>query len=218
MTGLLRNAALAGLAAIMAAALQFEASAQQQSLFGGVGKMGGSRKGAAQPTVITSNSMDIDIGNNVATLLGNVEVDDVEMNIKCHKMIIYLEDAKPSEAGKEKAKPEDEADPEKSKQLRKVECIGDVVITRKVKTLENAASQAEQKALAGRADYDVVTGKIVLSEDPVIFRGKDRVKGGKITIFRESERMSIEGDAKIETTQSGAEEPAAKPAEKTANP
>lgn len=214
MTRTFRNAAIAGLAALLAAALPLDAFSQQSSLFGGVGKMGGSRKGSGQPTVITSNSMDIDIGNNVATLLGNVEVDDVEMNIKCHKMIIYLEDIKAAD-GKEKLKPEDDADPEKSKQLRKVECIGDVVITRKIKALDAAGvAQPEQKALAGHADYDVVTGKIVLSDDPVIFRGKDRVRGGKITIYRESERMQIENDAKIETTQSGAEEPQPKPAEK----
>ena len=220
MTGFIKSAVIAGLAVVTAASLQFDASAQN-SLLGGVGKMGSRKGGSQQPTVITSNSMDIDIGNNVATLIGNVEVDDVEMNIKCHKMIIYLEDLKQvdSDKDKEKVKPEDDADPEKSKQLRKVECIGDVVITRKVKIVDAAsAPQAEQKALAGRADYDVVTGKIILSEDPVIFRGKDRIKGGRITIYRESERMMVENGANIETSQSGAEEPGSKPAEKSAKP
>ena len=198
MKTLIKTTLLAGLALATAASLQFEAAAQG-SLFS-IDKSGSSPRKGSQPTVITADSMDIDIANNVATLIGNVEVDDVEMNIKCHKMIIYLESVKSKEGEGEKK--EDEMDPEKSKQLRKVECIGDVVITRKMKLADAAGvPQAEQKALAGRADYDVVEGKIVLSEDPVIFRGKDRVKGTRITIYRESERMNIQGGT-IETTAS----------------
>ena len=182
--------------ALFATALMPGRACAEGSLFS-VGKMGSSHaKGSQQPTVITSDTMDIDIPNNVATLVGNVEVDDVEMNIKCHKMIIYLEDSKESAPAK------DDADsPDKGKQLRRVECIGDVVITRKVKLIEGAAPQEEQKALAGHADYDVVTGKIVLTEDPVLIRGATRITGTTITIFRESERMKVDGGT-ISTTQS----------------
>jgi len=190
-------------AALLAVALLPSSASAEGSLFN-IGKMNSSTaKGAQQPTVITSDSMDIDIANNVATLIGNVEVDDVEMNIKCHKMIIYLESLKDASTAKASE------DSEKSKQLRRVECIGDVVIVRKVKGAE--AQQGEQKALAGHADYDVPTGKIVLTEDPVLIRGATRITGTTITIFRESERMKVDGGT-ITTTERGSEseEPAQK--------
>jgi lipopolysaccharide transport protein LptA len=197
-----RSSSKAFVAAIAAAVLTAFAgdAAAQGSLLGGFGKFNSRKSGDAQPTVITSDTMDIDIGNNMATLAGNVVVDDVDMGIKCNKMIVYLENLK--KAGAENTAKSDELDPEKSKQLRRIECLGDVVITRKLRGAE-AVSGQEQKALAGKADYDVVTGTIVLQDDPVIFRGHDRVKAAKITIYRDSERMVLERDARIETAQSG---------------
>ena len=52
-----------------------------------------SRKGANKdvPTVITSDSMDFDISKNVAVFTGNVQVDDANMRILCHQMIIRFE-------------------------------------------------------------------------------------------------------------------------------
>ncbi len=189
-------------AALFAAALIPAQAYAQASLFS-VGKMGSSHaKGSQQPTVITSDTMDIDIANNVATLIGNVDVDDVEMNIKCHKMIIYLEN-------KDVSAKESADSPEKGKQLRRVECIGDVVITRKVKLGAAEAKEGEQKALAGHADYDIATGTIVLSEDPVLIRGTTRINGTTITIFRESERMKVDGGT-ITTTQGPSDDEAEK--------
>ena len=48
------------------------------------------------PTTVKSDSMDIDLAKDKIILLGNVEVDDPEMNIKCQKMTIFLEN-KPTE-------------------------------------------------------------------------------------------------------------------------
>ena len=44
-----------------------------------------------EPTIINSDAMDIDMANDKVTLLGNVDVQDPEMNIKCRKMVIYLD-------------------------------------------------------------------------------------------------------------------------------
>lgn len=41
------------------------------------------------PTTVKSDSMDIDLAKDKIILLGNVEVDDPEMNIKCQKMTIF---------------------------------------------------------------------------------------------------------------------------------
>jgi len=202
MTAILKRTMLAALALAAALSLCVEAVAAD-SLFN-MGFGGSSRKNSDQPTRIDADSMDIDLSSNVATLTGNVLVDDAEATIKCHKMIIYLDDAK-AEASKEGAKGskiEDQANPETSKKLKRVECIGDVIITRKAKKAVDAnAAVPEQKALAGRADYDAVTGLIVLSEDPVVFHGKDVVKGKVISIDG-NERIKILGGASLETSGS----------------
>ncbi|MFA7231514.1 MAG: LptA/OstA family protein, partial [Victivallaceae bacterium] len=46
------------------------------------------------PTIVFADFMDINYGKNIATLTGNVKVDDTMLKLDCHKMTIYLEDAK----------------------------------------------------------------------------------------------------------------------------
>lgn len=153
------------------------------------------------PTVINADAMDIDIANNKATLMGNVVVDDPEMTITCRKMTIFLVDEKKEEkkvpAEKPAAKPEKELpakkntasedDPVAGKKLSRIECVEEVVITRKA-LLSNGE---EQKALAGKAVYNFAEGTIELSDKPIVIKGKSRIQGEKITLYTESERITI---------------------------
>lgn len=218
MTGFVRNAIVAGMAVAMTAAFQLETAAQG-SFLGGIGKIGG-RKSSTQSFTANATSMDMDLAANIVSLVGSVEVDNPDINIKCHKMIIYLEDAKPAD-GKKKVKMEDEDDPTKSKQVSKIEWIGDVVFTRKPKTIAgDNAPQAEQKALAGRANFNVIEEKIVFLEDPVLIQDKNRISAGNaITYDIKSDRATFQGGVHVETSQSAPDEAApAKPAEKTEKP
>lgn len=54
------------------------------------------------PTTVTATAMDIDLGRNLATLIGNVFVDDQDMTIRCNKMLIYFEDGKAEEKEEKK--------------------------------------------------------------------------------------------------------------------
>ena len=63
----------------------------------------------------------------------------------------------------------------------------DVVITRKA-LLSNGE---EQKALAGKAVYNFAEETIELTEKPVVIKGKSRIQGEKITLYTESERITI---------------------------
>ncbi len=158
-----------------------------------------SRRGDA-PTTISSDAMDIDIAKNKATFLGNVIVDDPEMMITCRKMTIYLQDAAKPKTGSGKETPSDaaktkpSASPEDSiasgKELDRIECKEDVVITRKQQSVPGAARE-EQKALAGKAVYHFKGGTIVLTENPVIVKGKSRLRGEMITLHLDSERVEI---------------------------
>lgn len=154
-----------------------------------------------KPTVINADAMDIDIQNNKAVFMGNVIVDDPEVTITCRKMTIYLEDKddekedegkkdpekKKNEDGKKSDKKDEEDDPVGGKQLSRIVCTEDVVISRKL-PLESGDSQ---KALADRAVYDFKEGTIELSEKPVVIKGNSRLQGEKITLYTDSERVTI---------------------------
>lgn len=144
----------------------------------------------AKPTVINADAMDIDIQNNKAVFMGNVIVDDQEVTITCRKMTIYLEDKEDDKTdGKQKknsGKKEDD-DPVGGKQLSRIVCTEDVIITRKLPL----SGGETQKALSDRAVYDFKEGTIELSEKPVVIKGNSRLQGEKITLYTDSERVTI---------------------------
>ena len=148
------------------------------------------------PTTVKSDAMDIDIGKNIITLLGNVDVDDPEMNIKCRKMTIFLEN-KPAEQGAPEGRTplkDNPMDPAGGKQVSRIECVGDVVITRT--SADKVAGSNVQKAFAGKAVYNVPTDTITLTEnDPVVVSGPNRLAGEKIEVNIKTERITITGRA-----------------------
>ncbi len=164
-----------------------------------------------KPTVIKSDTMDIDSAKNTAVFTGNVKVDDQELTINCHKMTIYLEDVEEQD--------KDAPDPKKTKKTKKVSkiiCEKDVVIVRKPP--EGEEKKEEQKATAGRAEYDVKEGKITLTENPVLLQGEQRIEGEVINFWRDSERLSIQGGSQmrlkpetLQTVPGGEKRPDAKP-------
>jgi len=129
------------------------------------------------PTVIKSDSMDFDISKNVAVFSGNVQVEDAEMTIFCHKMIINFEgNAKNTES---------------NKSVKDIICLKNVIIIRKLDKKESKSGK--QKALAGKAVYDVKAGKITLTENPELQRGEDSLKGDVIMYWTDSDRVSVKG-------------------------
>ena len=138
-----------------------------------------------EPTVINSDAMDIDMAKDKITLLGNVDVQDPEMNIKCRKMIIYL--------GKSEKKAESTGDSSRDEQagksVVKIECIGDVVITR-IQT-DAADKNSNQQAFAGKAVYLVKDETITLTEDPVVVNGPNRLMGERIILHVKTERVLV---------------------------
>jgi lipopolysaccharide export system protein LptA len=176
----------------------FTATATAQSLSFFKGQDKNRKRSGDVPTVITSDSLDVDIANDLATFTGNVIVEDEEMRINCNKMVIHLEASAdtPSAAGTTGG---DNASPTGgNKRVSKIVCVGDVIIIRKADPESVVDEVSEQKALAGRADYDVNSGQIVLTEDPVLMRGTDSLRGERITIWRDSDKMKVEGGSRLE--------------------
>lgn len=157
-------------------------------------------------------TMDIDLGRNVATLLGDVLVDDQDMSIRCNKMMIFFEDKDDTQAattkdGKKdnkKAKADDDSDSTdagKKKPVR-IECYEDVVILAKPK--EDAKEKKEQKATAGKAVYDLKKDEITLTEKPVLLDGSSKITGSKIILIVNEERMIVlRGNASTQEGLSG---------------
>jgi lipopolysaccharide transport protein LptA len=143
------------------------------------------------PTVITSEFLDLDIEKNTAVFQKNVTVDDEEMNIECEKMTIFLEDTKP--IGDASAKKNEKE--KTGKQISRIICEKNVVITRKLPNANGGGTK--QTATAGHADYDVKTGMIVLTKDPVLKKGNSSIKGEVITIWRDSEKVSVKHGSEL---------------------
>ncbi len=156
------------------------------ALFGKDGRANNRDRSADIPTTITAMTMDIDLGRNLATLLGDVVVDDQDMTIRCNKMLIYFEDKKKDGDGEEK-KEEKNSDMGGNKQPVKIECFEDVVIQAKQK----GKLQKDQKATSGKAVYDLKRDEITLTEKPVINDGANRIAGQKIIFVVKEERMIV---------------------------
>ena len=169
--------------------------------------LGSSNKGniTQKSARITANSMDIDVNNNVAKIIGNVYIDHPEMTISCQKMIINLEDKKePQNTKKIKDKKKKNTAgvsgfnfAGNKKQVSTVVCIGDVIITRKIFD-EAEKAKGAQTAKSGKAVLDVQNSIITFTEDnPILSRGEDSVKGDIITIFINDNRLKVDGKSII---------------------
>lgn len=124
---------------------------------------------------VRADSADIDLENNIVTLIGNVVVDDQKNKISCDKMEITLEDdaadtligsaEKPEDApdeGKTEEAPEedDDDDDEDAGSIRKIVCFGNVVCTMR----DGSDGQGkEQIALCEQAEYDVAKRIVVMT-------------------------------------------------------
>lgn len=150
------------------------------------------------PTIINSDSMDFDISKNVAVFTGNVQVNDSEMKIFCHKMIInFINEKKEGKDKKEEKKSEiNPKKPKMNKSIKDIICLKDVVIIRKLD--KDDKDGGEQKALGGKAVYDVKSGKITLTINPELQRGADTLKGEVIMFWTDSERLTIKNNSRLQ--------------------
>ena len=164
-------------------------------------------------TVITASAADIDLEHNVITLIGDVVVDDHENKITCNKMTIYLEEdaadslvgtaekpaekeeekpsaVKPGEDKKDDGKDDKKEDDEPSKNISKIVCSGDVVYTKLANP--NDPNGQDQIAMSEQADYDARKEVIVMTGNPVMMQGSNKMYGDRIEIIiKEGNRMRV---------------------------
>ena len=177
-------------------------SVQSQSFFSRVvSKRNGKKKNT--PTIITSDMMDFDISKNVAVFTGNVQVDDANMRIFCHKMIITFEGGKEGLKEISNTATDNGKTPGKKKEggakVKTITCLKNVIIIRKLYD-EKDKKGGEQKAVADKAVYDVKAGSITLSENPSLLRGRDVLRGDLIIYWVDSERVSVRSSRRHTST------------------
>ena len=207
---------------IFAAVAAFQPAIHAQGfggMFSGFNMNGVTQNEEESSTVITASAADIDLERNIITLIGDVVVDDQANKITCNKMTIYLEEdaadslvgtaekpvekadekkeEKPSavkpgekEDGKDAGKEEKKEDGEPSKNISKIVCSGDVVYTKRADP-ENPNGQ-DQVAMSEQADYDAVKEVIVMTGNPVMMQGSNKMYGDRIEIIiKEGNRMRV---------------------------
>ena len=197
-------------------------------------------------TTITASAADIDLENNIITLIGDVVVDDNSSKITCNKMTIYLAEGaadtlvgnaeKPAEAAPkaeakkeekkdekpqavqadgtvEKSKKHDDDDDDDKKNISKIVCSGDVVYLKRANP--DDPNGQDQIAMSEQADYDVQKEIIVMTGNPVMMQGSNKMLGDRIEILvSQGNRMRVINPTVYYTGQSLL----TKPAEGSARP
>jgi len=74
--------------------------------------------------------------------------------------------------------------------------------------------QDDKTARAEMATYDVADGKIVLEVNPQVMRGGSILQGGKITFWRNENKMHVEGGSRLIIPPSDKVDPTAPPAKR----
>lgn len=187
-------------------------------MFSGFSMNGVTQDEEESSTVITASAADIDLEHNIITLIGDVVVDDHTNKITCNKMTIYLEEDaadslvgtadKPAEKADEKKEEEkpaavkpgagdagDDKDDKKDedepgKNISKIVCSGDVVYVKRANP--DDPNGQDQVAMAEQADYDARKEVIVMTGNPVMMQGSNKMYGDRIEIIiKEGNRMRV---------------------------
>ena len=207
-------------AGILAAAAAFQPALHAQGfggMFSGFQMNGVTDDNEAEAsTVITASAADIDLENNIITLIGDVVVDDKSSKITCNKMTIYLEEdaadslvgtadkpvdsaekEKPEPApaavtadGKTPAEDDDKDKDDESKNISRIVCAGDVVYLKRANP--DDPDGQDQIAMSEHADYDARKEIIVMTGNPVMMQGSNKMYGDRIEILiKEGNRMRV---------------------------
>ena len=150
------------------------------------------------PTYIKADSMGVDLEKKITTFYGNVVVNDPEIVITCQKMVLYqvpkktqvdpknLTEAEKAKLAEEKRKEKDSLTG--NSKLERIECIGNVVMTRKTKPGEKS-----EWGTCGKAVYYQKDGRINMIQNPVLHQDDSTITGIRLTYYRDSKRVEGTG-------------------------
>jgi lipopolysaccharide export system protein LptA len=117
-----------------------------------------------EPTVVTSDRLQVDYARNVGTFEGNVLAVDPRITVRADKIIAFFGDGSNT-----------------TRTLQRMVAEGGVVL-----------SQDNRKATAERAEYTASESKVVLTGKPEVETPQGKIVGAKITFWQGRERMEVE--------------------------
>jgi lipopolysaccharide export system protein LptA len=149
--------------------------------------------GVKEPTVITSERLDVDYAKNVFTFTGNVLAVDPQMTLHSDKMVAFLGATTNASATATNAAVASTNAPAPSgaaatPTVQKIIATGSVLIT-----------QDKKRATCGRAEYTADDGRVVLTENPKVEQPDGTVTGEKITFWRGQDKMEVESGTRSGT-------------------
>jgi len=119
-----------------------------------------------EPTVVTSDRLQVDYAHNVGTFEGNVLAVDPRITVRADKVIAFFGGGT-----------------NKTRQVERLLAQGGVVIT-----------QENRKATGEQAEYIAAEGKVILTGNPQVQLPQGTVTGVKITFRHGDEKMDVESD------------------------
>jgi lipopolysaccharide export system protein LptA len=129
------------------------------------------KKTDSNSMVINSNTLEVDDQKRIVTFKGDVNAKRDDFVIDCQQMLVYYR-TMPGQKGQE----------ESETKIEKIVATGNVRIQRS----EGGLATSE------KAVYFQNEEKVVLTENPVVKKGKDFVEGDRITIFLKENRSVVE--------------------------
>lgn len=129
--------------------------------------LGGTTVTTNEPTVVTSDKLEVDYAKGVSTFTGNVLAVDPRITVRADKVIAVFTTGTNT-----------------TRSVRSLTAEGGVVL-----------SQDNRKATAERAEYDAAEGRVILTGHPKVETPDGTVNGAKITFWRGKERMEVLSDA-----------------------
>ena len=120
-------------------------------------------------STISSDKLEFDYQDFVAHFEGNVKVVDPQFVLTADRILVYFD----KEA--------------KTNEVRRLDAVGNVKVT-----------SEDRAGSCGRAIYTRATQSIALTQNPVVSKGENVLRGEKITIWLGESRIDVEGGVQIE--------------------
>ena len=146
-------------------------------------------------TMVSSNDADIDLERNLITLVGNVDVEEDANRITCGKMVIKMtEKTQKASADGERIDAASESRTQEivdtKKDVSEIICTEEVVFRKHVNP--DDPDGEDQIAMAERAVYDADTEIILMTGEPIMMQGGNRLYGSSIEILsKEDNRIRV---------------------------
>lgn len=123
---------------------------------------------AKEPTVVTSQRLQVDYAQNMGTFEGNVLAVDPQISVRADRMVVTF------------------ITTNSTRRLKQIVASGAVMI-----------NQGDKKSTSDEAVYTTEDGKVILTGAPKVITPGGTVSGKKITFWRDLQKMDVESDTQL---------------------